>query len=75
LPSGVWAPGENLSIDWGVLDGVHVFVRCRRGRGFRFVRFAGDEKAATTFAMLAECFEELGGVPKVVRAGQSGPDS
>lgn len=22
---GVWAPGETLIIDWGVLDGVHVF--------------------------------------------------
>jgi hypothetical protein len=36
------------------------------------VRFAGDEKAATTLAMLAECFEELGGVPKVVLADRMG---
>jgi hypothetical protein len=39
---------------------------------FRFVRFAGDEKAATTLGFLAECFEVLGGVPKVVLADRMG---
>ena len=39
---------------------------------FRFVRFAADEKAATTLAMLAECFEVLGGVPKIVLADRMG---
>jgi hypothetical protein len=39
---------------------------------FRFVRFAADEKAATTLAMLAECFEELDGVPNVVLADRMG---
>jgi hypothetical protein len=34
--------------------------------GGRFIRFATDEKATTTLAMPAECFEILGGVPKVV---------
>ena len=34
----------------------------------RFVRFAADERAQTTMAMLAECFAILGGVPKVVLA-------
>ena len=38
----------------------------------RFVRFATDETAATTFAMLAECFEVLGGVPRVVLADRMG---
>ncbi len=38
----------------------------------RFVRFAADEKAATTLALLAECFEALGGVPKVVLADRMG---
>ena len=32
------------------------------------MRFAADETAATTLRMLAECFEALGGVPKVVLA-------
>jgi hypothetical protein len=35
---------------------------------WRFVRFAADERSDTTLAMLAECFETLGGVPKVVLA-------
>ena len=39
---------------------------------WRFVRFAADEKAATTLAMLAECFEALGGVPDVVLADRMG---
>ena len=69
---GVWAPGETLIIDWGVLDGVHVFCAVLAWSRFRFVRFAADEKAATTLAMLAECFEELGGVPKVVLADRMG---
>ena len=32
------------------------------------VWFAGDERQPTTLAMLAECFEVLGGVPKTVLA-------
>jgi transposase len=38
----------------------------------RFVRFAADEKAATTMRFLAECFEELGGVPRTVLADRMG---
>ena len=69
---GVWAPGETLIIDWGVLDGVHVFCAVLAWSRFRFVRFAGDAKATTTLGFLAECFEELGGVPKVVLADRMG---
>jgi hypothetical protein len=69
---GVWAPGETLIIDWGVLDGVHVFCAVLAWSRFRFVRFAADEKSSTTLAMLAECFEVLGGVPKVVLADRMG---
>jgi hypothetical protein len=69
---GVWAPGETLIIDWGVQDGVHVFCAVLAWSRFRFVRFAADEKATTTLAMLAECFEVLGGVPKVVLADRMG---
>ena len=36
------------------------------------MRFAGNERAATTLSLLAECFEELGGVPKVVQADRMG---
>ncbi|WP_460797499.1 IS21 family transposase [Nocardioides pacificus] len=72
----IWTPGETLMIDWGVLkiDGVmlHVFCAVLGWSRFRFVRFAADEQATTTMAMLAECFEELGGVPKVVLTDRMG---
>lgn len=64
----VWTPGEHLVIDWGVIAGVHVFCAVLAWSRVRFVRFAPDEKAHTTLALLAECFEALGGVPSVVLA-------
>jgi len=74
--SAIWSPGEVLAIDWGeeILAGrkVHVFCAVLAWSRFRFVRFAADEQQATTLAMLAECFEVLGGVPKVVLADRMG---
>jgi hypothetical protein len=35
-------------------------------------RFALDERAETTLAFLAECFEALGGVPKTMLADRMG---
>jgi len=69
---GVWSPGETLIIDWGSEDGLRIFCAVSAWSRHRFVRFALDEKADTTFKMLAECFEELGGVPKVVLADRMG---
>ena len=69
---GVWAPGEVLVIDWGVEAGLHVFCAVMAFSRWRFVRFAADERAATTLEMLARCFEALGGVPKVVLADRMG---
>jgi transposase len=68
----VWSPGEHLVIDWGVLGGLHVFCAVLAWSRFRFVRFAADERAATTLGMLAECFEVLGGVPGKVLADRMG---
>ncbi len=68
----VWAPGEHVVIDWGVIGGLHVFCAVLAWSRVRFVRFAADEKAATTMGMLAECFAELGGVPRVVLADRMG---
>jgi len=68
----VWSPGEHLVIDWGVEFGMHVFCAVAPWSRFRFVRFAADETAATTLRMLAACFEQLGGVPKVVLADRMG---
>jgi hypothetical protein len=64
----VWAPGDTLVIDWGSQGDLHVFCAVLAWSRWRFVRFAADERADTTLAMLASCFEELGGVPKVVLA-------
>jgi transposase len=50
-----------LVIDWGSEGGLHIFCVVLAWSRYRFVRFATDERAQTTFALLAECFEELGG--------------
>lgn len=70
----VWVPGDTLVIDWGSLPGtgIHVFCAVLAWSRVRFVRFARDETAATTFAMLADCFEALGGVPAKVLADRMG---
>ena len=68
----VWSPGEHLVIDWGVLGGLHVFCAVLAWSRVRFVRFADNERADTTLALLAECFEHLGGVPGVVLADRMG---
>ena len=68
----VWSPGEHLVIDWGSQGGLHVFCAVLAWCRFRFVRFAADERAETTLAMLAECFEVLGGVPGTVLADRMG---
>ncbi|MBA2309553.1 MAG: IS21 family transposase [Pseudonocardiales bacterium] len=68
----VWSPGEHLVIDWGVLGGLHVFCAVLAWCRVRFVRFAVDERAETTMALLAECFETLGGVPGTVLADRMG---
>src|SRR2546430_5497643 len=68
----VWSPGEHLVIDWGAEGGLHVFCAVLAWCRFRFVRFAGDERSETTLALLAECFEVLGGVPGTVLADRMG---
>lgn len=65
-------PGEHLVIDWGVIDGLHVFCAVLAWSRVRFVRFAQREDQATTLRLLAECFEVLGGVPAVVLADRMG---
>jgi hypothetical protein len=68
----VWSPGEHLVIDWGSQGGLDVFCAVLAWCRFRFVRFAADERAETTLALLAECFEVLGGVPGTVLADRMG---
>jgi hypothetical protein len=69
---GVWSPGEYLVIDWGAEVGLHVFCAVLAWSRFRFVRFAADERSETTLALLAGCFEVLGGVPGKVLADRMG---
>jgi len=65
-------PGEHLAIDWGMEGSLHVFCAVLAWSRVRLVRFAADESQATTLALLAECFETLGGVPAVVLADRMG---
>lgn len=62
------APGEHLVIDWGEEGGLKIFCAVLAWSRYRFVRFAADERRETTLRLLAECFEDLGGVPAVVLA-------
>jgi transposase len=69
-----WVPlvGEHLVIDWGSEGGSQQFCAVLAWSRYRFVRFAADQQQATTLRLLAECFEELGGVPAVVLADRMG---
>ena len=69
----IWSPGDVLAIDWGLLpSGLKVFCAVLAWSRFRFVRVARDEQSATTLGMLAECFEQLDGVPAKVLADRMG---
>ena len=70
-PPGGVDPGRHAGHRLGrARAALHVFCAVLAWSRVRFVRFAADEKAATTLALLAECFETLGGVPED-RAGRS----
>jgi transposase len=59
-------PGEHLVIDWAEEGGRKLFCAVLAWSRYRFVRFGADQTRETTLALLAECFQELGGVPGVV---------
>jgi transposase len=59
-------PGEHLVIDWAEAGGRKLFCAVLVWSRYRFVRFGVDQTRETTLALLAECFDELGGVPAVV---------
>jgi len=65
-------PGEHLVFDWGTEDGMQVFCAVLAWSRWRFVRFAERQDQATTLALLAECFEQLGGVPGVLLTDRMG---
>jgi transposase len=66
------APGEHLVFDWATEAGWHVFCAVLAWSRYRFIRFAMDETRLTTLTLLAECFEELGGVPNVLLTDRMG---
>ncbi len=59
-------PGEHLVIDWASEGGWEIFCAVLAWSRYRFVRFGVDQTRESTLRFLAECFEELGGVPAVV---------
>jgi len=59
-------PGEYLVVDWATEAGWEIFCAVLAWSRYRFVRFGVDQTRETTLCLLAECFEELGGIPAVV---------
>lgn len=69
----VWTPGEYLVMDWAeVAPGLFLFCAVLAYSRWRFVRFAADQKASTTLAMIAEVLDVVGGVPAKVLADRMG---
>jgi transposase len=69
----VWSPGDYLVMDWAeVVPGLFVFCAVLAYSRWRFVRFAADQKASTTLAMIAEALEAIGGVPAKILADRMG---
>jgi transposase len=69
----VWSPGEYLVVDWAqAAPGLFVFCAVLAYSRWRFVRFAVDQKASTTLAMIAEALAEIGGVSAKVLADRMG---
>jgi transposase len=65
----VWLPGEYLVIDWAqAAPGLFLFCAVLAFSRWRFVRFATDQKASTTLALVAEALAAIGGVPAKVLA-------
>jgi transposase len=65
-------PGEHLVVDWASEGGWELFCAVLAWSRYRFVRMATDQTRDTTLRLLAECFEDLGGVPAVVLTDRMG---
>lgn len=65
----VWEPGQYLVIDWAeAAPGLFLFCAVLAFSRWRFVRFATDQKASTTLALIAEALAAIGGVPARILA-------
>jgi transposase len=69
---GVWAPGDMLVFDWGQIGPLYCFCAVVAWSRVRFVRFSANLGAEQTMLLLAECFEELGGVPATALTDRMG---
>ena len=65
-------PGEHLVFDWGEEGPLKVFCAVLAWSRWRFVRFAERQDQATTLQLLAECLEQLRGVPGVLLTDRMG---
>jgi hypothetical protein len=65
-------PGEYLVVDWASEAGWEIFCAVLPWSRYRFVRFALDQTRETTLALLADCFETVGGVAAVVLTDRMG---
>ena len=63
---------DMLVIDWGEIGSLSVFCAVLAWSRWRFVCFADNQRADTTMAALAACFEALGGVPATVLSDRMG---
>jgi transposase len=69
---GVWSPGDVLVFDWGEIGPLFCFCAVVAWSRIRFVRFADNLGAEQTMLFLAECFEEIGGVPATALTDRMG---
>lgn len=59
-------PGSHLVVDWAETRPFPLFCAVLAWSRWRFCRFAPDRRRETVLALLAECFEQAGGVPAIV---------
>jgi transposase len=65
-------PGEHLVVDWATEGGWEIFCAVLAWSRYRFVRVATEQTRTTTLRLLAECFTEVEGVPRVVLTDRMG---
>jgi len=65
-------PGDCLVVDWGTEGGWEIFCAVLPWSRYRFVRLATTQRRETTLALLAECLEDIGGVPAMVLSDRMG---
>ena len=69
----VHTPGQHLVIDWAEEGRWKIFCVVLAWSRARSVRLSFDMATDTTLALLAECFETIGGVPAVVLTDRMAP--